>query len=217
MAPARLPLPNQEVIETHFQGIADQFALPGNVPAVNNATVLQEIMRTLTTIQTGMVAMERRMDTRMDAMEARIDAKLEALETRMDAKLAAMEARINTRFEAMENRISELETRMERRLDVLDCNTEAKIHNWGVKTPEQSLEKLKTSMNVFPDEFPETLGQLNSLPLARTDALLAAYGLPITGDIGSKRKSLRRFLGAVRVKLDYCQIEEDEREEDECE
>ncbi|MCJ1467648.1 hypothetical protein MMC07_006273 [Pseudocyphellaria aurata] len=184
MAQAQLPLPKPEVMETCLRGLADQVALLGNVPVMNDATVLQQIMRTLTNIQTG-----------MEAMEARID-------TRMDAKLAAMEARINTRFDAIDNRISESETRIERRLDVMDHNTVARFYNWDVKAPEQRLEKLKTSMNVFPDGFPETLGQLSSLSVARTDALLAAYGLPIIGNIASKRKSLRQFLGAIMARMD---------------
>lgn len=120
MAQAQPALPQPQLIVNHFRGIADQFALLENLPAVNNARVLQDIVRTLGAIQTGMVALERRMDARFDAMERRTDARFDAMENRMQAmenRMQATEIRVDARFEALDNTLKGVETRMENRMD----------------------------------------------------------------------------------------------------
>ncbi|KAA6408953.1 MAG: hypothetical protein FRX48_07297 [Lasallia pustulata] len=95
------------------------------------------------------------------------------------------------------NRLEDTVNRLERKVDVVDYNSQARLYNSGIRSPDQHLEPIRTPEAGIPAGFPLTSAQLSSLPTVQVNALLNAYGIAADGTLDSKRRRFRRFVGIV--------------------
>ena len=78
---------------------------------------------------------------------------------------------------------------------LFNCN--AVSYNRTSVRNTDNIQPLRGVNGEIPDLFPATIGDLFALPANTCDALLAAYELPIGGDLNARRRRLASHCGFV--------------------
>lgn len=77
-----------------------------------------------------------------------------------------------------------------------DYNAVARLTNSSVAiTTDSQLIPLRTRRNEDVEDFPMTQGDIDRLTSVDLNRLLDSYGLPTVGQIGVRRRQLKKYLG----------------------
>ncbi|KAI9829026.1 MAG: hypothetical protein M1832_000049 [Thelocarpon impressellum] len=161
-----------------------------NLPLVNNAQVLGQILVELLAVREAVTTLSTRVDsisTRVDSISTRLDSlstQVDVLSTRVD--------NLSTRVDCLSTRVDSLSTRVDSlsmRIDHIDvslhahtANTIARVFNSHVSSRDSRLEPLLGNANQEVANFPANESELLSLRGPALGVLLRAYGLPLVDE-----------------------------------
>ncbi|KAI5839544.1 hypothetical protein DFP73DRAFT_208468 [Morchella snyderi] len=83
------------------------------------------------------------------------------------------------------------------RLDSIEYNSIARHTNGHANHSTTPLTPLRDSRNRDVANFPADLAALINMNAGELNQLLQAYGLPVVGNIGSRRNQFKKFIGVV--------------------
>ncbi|SLM39670.1 hypothetical protein LPUS_10264 [Lasallia pustulata] len=162
----------------HLHEAANELALLENLPAFNDGRMLQRTWEMINELQNT---------------TTRNNAQVQLTLNRLENTMNRLADTVN-RQEDTVNRLEDTVNRLERKVDVVDYNSQARLYNSGIRSPDQHLEPIRTPEAGIPAGFPLTL---LSSRLYQVNALLNAYGIAADGTLDSKRRRFRRFVGIV--------------------
>ncbi|KZF18929.1 hypothetical protein L228DRAFT_264059 [Xylona heveae TC161] len=155
-----------------LRAAADEIALFENLPALQEASSIQQLVTMMQNVQSTLSEVNQRLN--------RIENRIDAIESRMDR---------------METRMDRLETS----IVAADLNSRARVYNSAIAFDHIAIEPLRTRMNSVPSNFPTTLRDLNAMTTAGVRTLLGQYELETTGTLDDRRRRLLTFLGIIRA------------------
>jgi len=142
---------------------------------------------------------------RLDALEAEngaLRAEIDALKSAPQIVPVTSEkytesAGSGATYEELEKKIADMGERMK----LEHAQLYARLHNARATASKMTLIAPPTTSGKPPPGFPATRGEFEHLTRERYEAMLKAYGQPLTGDTAAKKEAARVFVGIPSTPL----------------